>query len=144
MGNAMNSTTTKLPIWFWIISVLALLYFLMDSMMLYSRIFMLDQLPARQQGLYSVMPAWVDVVHGLEVFGGMMGALALLSRKKWAFILFCVSLMGVLAQSSYLWFVSDAISVMGNPAIFMPMVGIVFGVIMIMVSRSAISKNWIT
>jgi len=138
----MNSTT-KLPIWFWIISILALLYFLMDSMMLYSRVFMLDQLPAKQQGLYSVMPAWVDVVHAMEVFGGMMGALALLYKKKWAFILFCVSLIGVLAQSSYLWFVSDAIAVMGNPAILMPMVGIVFGIVMIVISRSAITKGWL-
>jgi len=115
----------------------------MDSMMLYSRVFMLDQLPAKQQGLYSVMPAWVDVVHAMEVFGGMMGALALLYKKKWAFILFCVSLIGVLAQSSYLWFVSDAIAVMGNPAILMPMVGIVFGIVMIVISRSAITKGWL-
>jgi len=115
----------------------------MDSMMLYSRVFMLDQLPAKQQGLYSVMPAWVDVVHAMEVFGGMMGALALLYKKKWAFILFCVSLIGVLAQSSYLWFVSDAIAVMGYPAILMPMVGIVFGIVMIVISRSAITKGWL-
>ena len=142
----MDSTTTKLPIWFWAISILALLYFLMDSMMLYSRVFMLEgfakDMP-KQHGLYSVMPAWVNVVHALEVFGGLMGSLALLSRKKWAYILFGISLMGVLAQSSYLWFVSDAVAVLGNPAIYMPIVGIVFGIVMLMVARSAISRNWI-
>ena len=142
----MNNPTTKLPIWFWAIAILALLYFLMDSMMFYSRVFMLEQFLTdmpKQHQLYSAMPAWVNVVFGMEVFGGLMGALALLARKKWAFILFGISLIGVLAQSSYIWFVSDAISLLGNPAIYMPIVGIIFGVIMLMVSRSAISRNWI-
>lgn len=141
----MNSTT-RLPLWFWAISVLALLYFLMDSMLFYGRVFMLEQFlkdMPKQHQLYSAMPAWVNVVFGLEVFGGLMGSLALLSRKKWAFILFGISLIGVLAQSSYIWFVSDAVSLLGNPAIYMPIMGIVFGVIMSMVSRSAISKEWI-
>jgi hypothetical protein len=142
----MNSTT-KLPIWYWIISILALLYFLLDSMMFYSRAFMLEEYLEKmpeQHALFSSMPAWVNYVFGLEVFGGLMGSLALLSRKKWAFILFGISLMGVLAQSSYLWFASDAAAVLGNAAIVMPIVAIVIGVVMIMISRSAISKEWIT
>jgi hypothetical protein len=86
----------------------------------------------------------VNVVYGLEVFGGLMGSIALISKKKWAFILFLISIMGVLSQTVYVWFVSDAIEVMGQPAIVMPIVGIVIGVVMVVFSRSAISKNWIT
>lgn len=140
------NATTKLPLWFWAIGILALLYFLMDSMMLYNRVFMPDELAnsmPKLYGLYQKMPIWVNGVYALEIFGGLMGALALLSKKKWAFILFCVSMIGVLAQTSYLWFVSDSIAVLGKPAIVMPAIAIVLGVILIMVSRSAISRGWI-
>ena len=143
----MDSTKTKLPIWFWIISVLSLLWFFMDMAGFYSRVFMLDQLadklPEAQLALYKAMPSWVNVVYGLEVFGGLMGSIALLSKKKWAFILFCISIMGVLSQSVYVWFLSDAIEVMGQPAIVMPIVGIVIGVVMVVFSRAGISKNWL-
>jgi len=142
----MNTSTAKPPIWFWVISILALLYFLMDTMMFYSRVFMLEDFAKdmpKQYELYKVMPTWVNVVYGLEAFGGLMGSIALLSRKKWAFILFCISMIGVLAQSSYIWFVSNAFSVLGNPAIIMPIVAIVLGIIMIMLSRHAINRLWI-
>ena len=140
-------TETKLPIWFWIISVLSLLWFFMDMAGFYSRVFMLEQIADKmsetQLALYQVIPSWVNVVYGLKVFGGLMGSLALLSRKKWAFIMFLISIMGGLSQTVYVWFISDAIDVMGRPAIVMPAIGIVIGVIMVVVSRYAITKNWI-
>ena len=140
------NTSIKLPIWFWVISILALLYFLMDTMMFYSRMFMLEEMASevpKQYALIKAMPAWVNVVFGMEVFGGLMGAIALLSKRKWAFILFCISMIGVLAQSSYIWFASDALSLLGKPAIIMPIVAIVFGAIMIMVSRTGINRGWL-
>ena len=140
-------TNIKVPVWFWIISILSLLWFFMDMAGFYSRVFMLDQIADKispaQLVLYKAMPSWVNVVYGLEVFGGIMGSLALLSRKKWAFIMFMISIMGVLSQTVYVWFISDAINVMGQPAIVMPIVGIVIGVVMVVFSRSAITKNWI-
>jgi len=140
-------TETKLPIWFWIISVLSLLWFFMDMAGFYSRVFMLEQIADKmsetQLALYQVIPSWVNVVYGLKVFGGLMGSLALLSRKKWAFIMFLISIMGGLSQTVYVWFISDAIDVMGRPAIVMPAIGIVIGVIMVVASRYTITKNWI-
>lgn len=143
----MSTNTTKLPIWFWIIPVLALFWFLMDMAGFYSRVFMLDQfvdrMPKEQHDLYANMPIWVNVVFALEVFGGLMGSLALLSKKKWAFILFCLSMIGVLSQTSYVWFVSDAITAMGKPAIVMPLVALAIGVVMIVFSRFGINKGWL-
>ncbi len=138
---------SKVPFWFWIITILALLWFFMDMAGFYSRVFMLDQIadkmPEAQLTLYKNMPSWVNVVFGLEVFGGLMGSLALLSKKKWAFIMFLISIMGVLSQSFYVWFISDAINVIGQPAIIMPLVSIAIGIVLVVFSRYAISKNWI-
>ena len=140
-------TNIKVPIWFWIISILSLFWFFLDMAGFYSRVFMLDQIadkmPAAQLVLYKAIPSWVNVIYGLKVFGGIMGSLALLSKKKWAFIMFMISIMGVLSQTVYVWFISDAVEVMGRPAIVMPIVGIMIGVVMVVLSRAAISKNWI-
>ena len=140
-------TNIKVPIWFWIISILSLFWFFLDMAGFYSRVFMLDQIadkmPAAQLALYKAIPSWVNVVYGLKVFGGIMGSLALLSKKKWAFIMFMISIMGVLSQTFYVWFISDAIDVMGQRAIVMPIVGIVIGAVMVVLSRASITRNWI-
>ena len=60
------------------------------------------------------IPSWVNVVFACEVFGGVLGCIALLMLKRWAWILFVVSLLGTLAQTTNIWFLTDAIDVMGN------------------------------
>ena len=54
--------------------------------------------------------------------------------KRWAWILFVVSLLGTLAQTTHIWFLTDAISAMGMPAIVMPLVAIIIAIIMVVLS----------
>lgn len=137
----------SIPKWFWVVSGIALLWFLMDSMIFFMRITMTDEaisaMPEVQQQLHRDFPGWVNLVFACEVFGGILGAIALLLKKKWALPLFIVSMLGVLAQTSYLWLLSDVIEVMGKMAIVMPMVAIVIGACLIFFARSAISKSWL-
>ena len=89
------------------------------------------------------MPLWVNIVFAGEVFGGTLGSVGLLLRKKWALPLFAVSILGVLSQTIHIYFRSDAISVMGAPAVVMPLVAILIGVGMIVLTKSAIAKGWL-
>jgi hypothetical protein len=111
------------------------------------RIFMLDdvikQMPENQQHLYRDMPLWVNIVFSGEVFGGAFGCVGLLLRKRWALPLFVVSILGVLGQTFHIYFLSDAISTMGAPAVVMPLLAILIGVGMIGLAKSAISKGWL-
>jgi len=136
---------TSVPIWFWIISILALLWYLMDMSAFYMRVFMAEDIikgmPENQQHLYQNMPQWVKLVFAAEVFGGVLGSLGLLLRKKWALPLFYISILGVLYQTFYIYYLSDAISTLGTPAIMMPMVAV--GIGMILHTRSLISKAWL-
>jgi hypothetical protein len=138
---------TSVPIWFWIISILALLWYLMDMSAFYMRVFMTDEviksMPENQQHLYQNMPQWVNIVFAAEVFGGVLGSLGLLLRKKWALPLFYISILGVLSQTFYIYFLSDAISTIGLPAIMMPLVAIGIGFVMILHTRSSIAKAWL-
>ena len=135
------------PVWFRVIAVVALLWFLMDISAFFMRVLMtengINAMPANQQHLYRNMPLWVNIVFAGEVFGGALGSVGLLLRKKWALPLFAVSLFGVLSQTFHIWIRSDAITVMGAFAVVAPVVAILIGVGMIALTKSAIARGWI-
>ena len=142
-----NKTKSAVPIWFWVISILALLWYLMDMSAFYMRVFMVDEviksMPENQQHLYQNMPQWVNIVFAFEVFGGVLGSVGLLLRKKWALPLFYISILGVLSQTFYIYFLSDAVSTMRTPAIMMPLMAIGIGIVMVLHTRSSISRGWL-
>ena len=135
------------PVWFRVISIIALLWFLMDISAFVMRVFMTDDvikaMPANQQHLYRNMPLWVNIVFAGEVFGGALGCVGLLLRNKWALPLFAVSILGVLSQTFHVYFLSDAISTLGTPAVVMPLLAILIGIGIIVLAKSAISKGWL-
>jgi len=142
-----SSDKTSPPVWFWVISVIALLWYLMDMSAFFMRALMTDDaikaMPDNQQHLYRNIPLWVNIVFAGEVFGGALGCVGLLLRKKWALPLFVVSILGMLSQTFYVYFLSDAISTMGTPAVVMPLLAILIGIGMIVLAKSAISKRWL-
>ena len=85
----------------------------------------------------------MNIVFACEVFGGTLGCVGLLLRKKWAFPVFVVSILGVLSQTSYILFLTDHVSTLGAPAVVMPLVAILIGIGMIVLAKSAIPKDWL-
>lgn len=147
-SDAVESTDKPSPaVWFWVTSVVALLWYLSDTAAFFMRVMMTDEtiaaMPEVQQALYQDIPLWVNIVFAFEVFGGLFGCVALLLKKKWALPLLIVSIVGVLSQTSHVFFLTDAVSTMGAPAVVMPLVAIAIGVTMIAVARSAISRGWL-
>ena len=142
-----SSDTASPPVWFWVISIVALLWYLMDTSAFFMRVLMTEEaikaMPENQQHLYRDMPLWVNIVFACEVFCGTLGSIALLLRKKWALPSFVISILGTLAQTSNIWFLTDAISAMGAPAIVMPLVAIIIGAAMFVLAKFAISKRWL-
>ena len=135
------------PAWFRVIAVVALLWFLMDISAFFMRVLMtesgLNAMPANQQHLYRNMPLWVNVVFAGEVFGGALGSVALLLKNKWALPLFVVSILGVISQTFHIWLRSDAINVMGVFAVVAPLVAMLIGAGMIVLTKWAIAKGWL-
>jgi len=132
---------------FWTISIIALLWYLMDMSAFFMRMFMSDEallaMAENQRQHIQNIPLWVNFVFAFEVFGGTLGCISLLLKKKWAYPLFIISLFAVLAQTTYIYFLSDSITVMGAMAIVMPLVAIVIGSGLIFHAKSSISKGWL-
>jgi hypothetical protein len=140
-------TTTKTPVWFWIISVLALVWNIMGVMAYIGQAFMTDEvlatLPKGEQNFYNNTPAWVTAAFAIAVFAGALGCIALLLRKKWASPLLLLSLIAVLAQTTYNFFLQDFVELSGNRVI-MPIMIIVVAIFLVWFSRNSKAKGLIS
>ncbi len=142
MTNSMN----KPAIWFWIISVLALLWNGAGVMAYLGRAFITDEmiaaLPEEQQAEFLIeYPAWYTAAFALAVFCGVLGCVALLIRKKWAHTLFIISALGAIVQHTYIFI---NIEMTAAVAYVMPILVIVVCLFLIWFAKNAITKSWIS
>ncbi len=141
------TTTDKPKAAFWIIAVIALIW---NSMGVYAYLqqqynteaFQNQMTPEQLEMVYAT-PSWAIAAFALAVFGGLLGALALLLRKKIANILFTISLLGILAQMTYNFFISKSMDVYGPGDMIMPIMIVVIGIFLFMSSKSSINKGWL-
>lgn len=113
----MNAVANKPPRWYWVVAVLALLWMLFGvlawCMDLMSDPASMTQLSDAQRQLYSSRPQWLFAVYAVAIFSGLLGAIGLLLRKRWATPLFALSLVAVVVQFAYTFFAMHAIEVLG-------------------------------
>ncbi|MRX63968.1 hypothetical protein [Maribacter luteus] len=138
----------KVPVWYWIVSILALIWNLIGAMAYLGQAFITDEIkatmPVEQVTLLENTPAWVTAAFAFAVWGGVLGCIALLLRKKWAKPVLVISLVGLLVQLGYSFFMTNALEVYG-PAqgMVMPIVLLLIGVGLVLFANSARKKTWI-
>jgi hypothetical protein len=142
-----EKSSTKPPVWFWIASVIALLWNGMGVNMYLQQAYDTESFKAmytaEQLEMAYNTPSWVTAGFALAVFTGLLGSVGLLLRKKWAKSLFLLSLVGAVSSNVYHLFMSEAIELYGAEAIVMPTVVIVIGIFLIWFSKKGIAKNWL-
>ncbi len=141
----MTNSINKPPIWFWIVSILALIWNGLGVMAYLGRAFATDEmiaaLPEEQQAEFlAEYPAWYTAAFALAVFCGALGCIALLIRKKWAHPLFVISALGAIVQHIYLFMNVE----MDGAAMAMPVLVILVCLFLIWFAKNAISKSWIS
>ncbi len=143
-----ESTTNKPPIWFWIVSVLALLWngagvnaYIQQAYNTESHRAMYT---AEQLEMVNNMPSWATAAFAIAVFGGLLGCIALLLRKKWAKSIFLLSLIGIIVQHIYNLFISKAMEVYGPGAVIMPIMVLIVGILLIFLAKKGIAKGWLS
>ncbi|WP_295834296.1 hypothetical protein [uncultured Winogradskyella sp.] len=98
-------TTTKPPIWFWIISALALIWYVLGVyyylQQAYNTTFYRSMYTPEQLMVVDEMPAWATAAFAIAVFAGIFGVFGLILRKKWAKTLFLISVLGIVLQYIY-------------------------------------------
>lgn len=137
----MTNSSIKPPVWFWIISVLGLIWNGMGINQYLGQAYQTESwkslMTPEQIELAQNVPAWYTACFALAVFGGALGCIALLLRKKWAYLLFFLSLIAVIIQMSYITFSLK----MANP---MTPIIIVVALFLVWFSKKSIAKGWIS
>ncbi|WP_323788926.1 hypothetical protein [Psychroserpens sp.] len=135
-------SNTKPPVWFWIIAVVALIWNGLGVMAYLTHALISDDmiaaLPEEQQAEFLVEhPTWYTAAFALAVFCGALGCLALLIRKKWAFMLFLISFVTATIQQLYIIFTVEGASPV------MPLMVIVVCAFLVWFSKKSIANGWI-
>jgi len=132
---------------FWVVSVIALVWNILGVGAYLGQTFMneeaLAELPQADQDFYANMPAWVTAAFAIAVWFGLLASIGLLMRKKWAVSLFMLSLLGVLAQAFYNFFLQDYVALSGSRMI-MPIVVILVSAFLVWYSKDAKAKGILT
>ena len=137
-----DSSTNKPPIWFWIVSVIALIWNGMGVYHYLIQAYNTESYQAmytpEQLEIAANMPSWVTAVFAIAVFAGTLGAIGLLLRKSWAVKLWLLSLLAVIVQIGYLLINSYASS------IGMTIMILAFALVFVWFSRMSETKGWLS
>ena len=139
------SDKVKPPVWYWVVSVVAVLWnalgamnYLMQAMMTEE---MIAALPEDQQGYYENIPAWATAGFAIAVWIGLLASIMLLLRKRIALMLLVISFVGVIVQQIY-WVFLSGMPISGGQVV-LPISVFLFGLALILMAKNAKDRNWI-
>lgn len=133
---------------FWIVSVLALLWNIMGVMAYLQQAYNTEEFRANfneaQLAIMDATPAWATAAFAIAVFAGIIGCILLLLRKKLAKVFFIISFLGIVAQNAYSFGFTDASQYFKAFDWFLIISVPVIAILLILYSKKAISRHWIT
>lgn len=95
-------------------------------------------LPEAERELYENLPAWATAAFAIAVFGGLLGSLALLIKKKWAIPLFLLSLLGIIVQ-----LINNLLMINNIEDYIMPIIVLIIGVFLYTYSKKSKTNGWL-
>lgn len=135
------------PTWFWIVAVLGLLWELFGVAMYLMHVGVLpnsQEMSEAERSLMESSPVWVTGLFAIGVFGGALGTLGLLLRKRWARPLLILSLIAVILQFGGWLLATDAIAVMGPSVFAMPAVIVVVAILLAWLATVGVRRGWLS
>ncbi|HEY5803803.1 MAG TPA: hypothetical protein VIT90_08945 [Lysobacter sp.] len=135
------------PTSYWIIATMALAWNLIGVYMFYTQFTggpaQLAALPPEQRQILEATPSWLNAAYGVAVFGGTLGAIGLLMKKRWAVTMFLVSLVALVVQVAGTFAVTPAWNLLGPVGLAMPALIVVIALFLLSYARKAAARRWI-
>ena len=129
----------RTPLHLWIIGILAVLWnavgafdYLATQLRLESY---MGQFSQEQLDYFYGFPAWAVAVWAIAVWFAVFGSLALLLRRRIAFVLFLVSLVAMLVSTVHTFALSDGASMMGTGGMIFSGVIVAIGLLLLWYSK---------
>lgn len=136
------------PKWFTVVAIVALLWNVLGCIA-----FVLDmrltpedvaKLSEAQQALHAARPAWSVAATAIAVFGGALGCIGLLIRRRWALALLLLSLLGIIVQDVELFVLSNGAALAGIGAVVLQAVVLLVGVLLVLLGRKGVARAWLS
>ena len=131
-------TTRAVPSWYWIVAGLAVLW---EGFGCY--IYVTESLARGEAGAmdsYATMAAWQWGVFATAVWSGLIGAIGLLLRKRWAILALLVSLIAAVIQYGY----EAATGTLPGDATPVAVSVVVIGVLLVAFANYSGRKGWLS
>lgn len=142
-----TATVSPRPKSFTVIAVLALLWNLLGVVAFYMQVSTTPDavaaLPEARRQVHEALPGWIDIAFAVAVFGGVLGAIGLLMKKRWATTVFLVSLLALLAQIIGTYLLTPAWQALGPSGLVLPAVLLVIAIALYGYSSKAAARGWI-
>ncbi len=131
------------PLWFWPAAAFALFWNALGVAAYVAEAYGIGQQSETHRMLSETRPIWATGAYATAVFAGAAGSLALLLRRRWARVLFMVSLAATLLQQAWAFLFSDALSLLGAGAVGFPAAVIVVGITLVWFAGYSARRGWL-
>ncbi|MDC9723375.1 MAG: hypothetical protein PSN34_11495 [Urechidicola sp.] len=144
----MTNTRNKPNVWFWIIGVIALIWNLLGVDGFRGQAMMSERFKTmyteEQLEVFSNLPSWYIVIFGIAVITSALACIMMLLKKKIAVGLFQLGLLAVLIQTTYNLFVNEGRYAYGPFEYSMLVLIPVVAVLLLLYSKNALKKDWLS
>jgi hypothetical protein len=138
---------STVPRWFRPVAIVALLWNLLGCAAFLADLRLtpedIAKLSSAQQAMYAARPVWSITATAIAVFAGTFGCIGLLIRKRWAFLLLVVSLLGVIAQDVGLFGIANAGSGAGLVPVILQSIVLAVAIGLALLARNGIARSWL-
>ena len=139
---------TTLPKWYRPVAVTAFIWNLLGCAAYLADVMLTPEdiaaMPPETQALYASRAAWAVSATAIAVWGGALGSLGLILRKRWATPVLMASLAGVVVQDVGLFLVADAAALAGPTAMVLQGLVLAVAVGLVLLGRKAAERGWIS
>lgn len=131
----------KLPRNFKIISIVAIVWNVLGVLSYFFHVYMSEEaiakLPEAEQILYQNIPTWKTIAFFIATVGGLLGSILLFLKKKMAFPILVLSLIGILISFYYDFLKTKLIDIYGNSSVILPLIVVLIGVFLVWYTKKS-------
>lgn len=137
----------QLPKWYFPVTIAALLWNLMGCAAYLSDVLLtaedVAKMSSDQQALYASRPIWAVAATAVAVWGGALGSLGLILRRRWALPLLSASLIGLVVQDVAMFVLGDVLKVNGSVVLGLQGLVLAIAVGLLWLARAANANGWL-
>lgn len=140
-----DTPASKPPVHFWIVAVVALLWNAVGAFDFVATQVKLEpymsNFSEEQLAFFHGIPPWAVTTWGIATLGALLGSLALLFRLRFAYHLFIVSLLAMLATSFENFVLSNGTEIMGAAGVIFSGVIATISVFLVFYSQAMLQRG---